>query len=294
MLIGSQSSWNSLVSGGSLPKTGTAVSPLGLSPTTSNYLPLGTLADNLEPGSEAWKQAKLASIIEQLKQRYQADAERRGMTMSTQDLANMEKAIQDASQQIELEAAEINMRKAEAERQRQHESQLAKEARKAQESAAKYSGLAQIGGLALFGGKDGNLAKDIYKGVKSGAERVGETLSDFMAPKELPAGIDETQKLSLWEKMKYGKGGLGYPAIGALAGYGLAGGGNLTKALPGAALGYGAVRALGGSNAWGTLLGGLGGYLSTKYFNPRKPLKNWTKWLLPMAGLAGLGMLGKR
>lgn len=132
--------------------------------------PISAPMQNIAPGSQEWINARMASIIEQLRQQYGDAAARRGMLNSGASEEEFAKAVQDEQTKVALEAANYNAEVAAREDQQAHERGLARDQARSAENAAMYSGIAQTAPYMLFGkwGKEGDptLASKGWTGLK--------------------------------------------------------------------------------------------------------------------------------
>ena len=113
--------------------------------------PISGPMQNIVPGSQEWINARMATIIEQLKQRYGDAAAGRGMLQSGGSEAELAEAIAEHERQVQAEAAQYNAAIANREDTQLHEAEMAREAAKGQEKASMWSGLASMTPSLLFG-----------------------------------------------------------------------------------------------------------------------------------------------
>lgn len=148
-IVGSESQYANQRSGTSANKASSASQ--NLFGNTVVTPPISSALQNLTPGSREWINARMATIIEQLRQQYSDSAARRGMLQSGDAEKQFEEAVAQKQAEVESEAAQYNASALEAQKDRDLQEKLAKESAKSQETAAMYSGLGSMAPYLLFG-----------------------------------------------------------------------------------------------------------------------------------------------
>lgn len=147
--------------------------------------PISGPMQNIVPGSQEWVNARMATIIAQLKQQYGDAAARRGMLQSGASEEELAKAIALQEQQVQKEAGDYNASIANREDTQGHEATMANKANRSQEKAAMFSGLGSMAPSLLFGkwGKDDStLAGKGWEGLKGTLGMGNSSPSGNMAP----------------------------------------------------------------------------------------------------------------
>ena len=247
-LVGSESKYAN--TSGTASKTA-AAKPMSTFGSSIVAPPISGPMQNLVPGSQEWVNARMASIIEQLKTQYGDAASRRGMLQSGAAEEELAKAIEDEQTKVALEAADYNANIANREDQQAHDRKMAKEAAKSQETAAMYSGLGSMAPYALFG--------------KWGSDKGGESVFNADGTPKLTAAGTQERTQVVPAKTGIGKGwdalksGVGTPASAPESKFGAPGDGSAWARLGMGALGTGVGTAFStNKNKAPALLAGLG------------------------------------
>lgn len=275
--------------------------------------PISGPMQNIVPGSQEWINARMASIIEQLKRNYGDQAARRGMLQSGGAEQELEKAIAEQERQVQAEAGQYNADIANREDAQLHENKMADKANKSQERAAAFSGLGSMAPTLLAGkwgrdipaeplydvnaageqvrrlNPDGTQAHTAGKESQSLLGKGWEGLKNTLGagPASAPVAGSAAPSVGGWDRLKAGALGTGVgtmlgsnknKATGLLAGgvtTGLAGMGNMSQ---------GATAGLSG------LASGMAGSIKGNMLSG----KNWWKTLLAGgAGAAAAGAFGR-